>query len=183
MRHNTKRIIAGAACAVCALVSIFGLGGWKLSGKYADLERTFIYGTETSAATRHSMDAYLDRCSEYSARLAQEAKQYLDDTQAVENVLALSESLSATDGINGRYEVYTQLTSAVEDMYSSLQAAGASNETGVTTAYHDYLSAQNLIKNDGYYMEAADYNASIGAFPANIIAGIFGLDRADTFGR
>lgn len=183
MRLNGRRIIAGAACAACAVISIFGIGGWKLSRKYNGIERTFIYGTETSVATRHSMDAYLDRCSEYSARLAQEAKQYIDDTQAIEEVLELSEGLSASDGINGRYQVYTQLTYAVEDMYSALQAAGASNETGVTTAYHDYLSAQNLIKNDGYYMEAADYNDTIGAFPANVIAGIFGLERADTFGR
>lgn len=183
MRLNTKRIAAGAVCAACALVSIFGVGGWKLSGKYDDIERTFIYGTDPGLTTRHSMDAYLDRCSEYSARLAQEAKQYLNDSEMIDEVLMLSEELNAADGIEGRYVLYTELSARVEDMYSALQAAGASNETGVTTAYHDYTSAQNLIKNDGYYMEAADYNDVIGAFPANVIAALRGLDKADTFGR
>lgn len=183
MRLNKNRIIAGVVCAVCALVSIFGLGGWKLSGKYNDLSDIFTYGTDPDLATRHSMDSYLDRCSEYSAQLAQVAKLYLDDYESIEEVIELSEKLSETDGIAGRYEVYTDLTSAVEDMYSELQIAGAYEDTAVITAYHDYTSAQNLIKNDGYYMEAANYNKTISAFPANVISGLFGLEKADTFGH
>ena len=182
MRANAKRPLAAAVCLACALISVFGLGGWKLNRLYDKLETTFIYGAE-SATTRHSMDAYLDRCSEYASELAQEAKQYLDDDEAIEEVLTLAEALSASNGIEGRYEVYTQLTRKVEDMYSALQAAGASGEVGVSTAYHDYTSAQNLIKNDGYYQEAMDYNRTIGAFPANVIGAIYGLDAADTFGR
>ena len=182
MRVNVQRMAACAVCIACILVSIFGIGAWKLSKMRGALEDVFIYGTDTTLATRHSMDAYLDRCSEYALRLAQESKQYLSDAEIIDEVLSLADKLNASDGIDGRYEVYTQLSRAVETMYSHLQSAGASNETGVTTAYHDYTSAQNLIKNDGYYMEASEYNSTIKAFPANIISKMFGLKPAETFG-
>ena len=183
MRLDKNRIIAGAVCAVCAVVSIFGLGGWKLSNRQRSLEEIFTYGTDPELATRHSMDAYLDRCSEYSAELAQVAKLYLDDYQSIEEVLELSEMLCEDDGISDRYSVYKALTACVEDMYSELQVMGAYEDSAVITAYHDYTGAQNLIKNDGYHKAAADYNKVLSAFPANVISGLFGVEKAETFGQ
>lgn len=183
MAVNRKRNIAVVVSIVCAMFSIFMIGGIKLGAFSSKLEDTFFYGTDRELSSRHSMDAYLDRCSEYSAELAYEAEQYIDDRSLIDSVLSLSAELSETDGSKGRYSKYVELTSAVESLCSALQKAGASNEVAVTTAYHDYASAQNLIKNDGYVMQAIDFNKKLDRFPANIIASIWNVRKADTFGN
>ncbi len=182
MRLTENRTFAAAVLLVCALVSVIVLGGWKLSRKQASLDDLFVLGSDTGLATRHSMDAYLDRAADAAHTLAQEAKQYAVDETLIENVAQYADALGKTDGMNGRVEPYLQLTAAVEDLYSALQVAGAGDAVNVKTAYGDFTSAQSLLKYDAYHAEASAYNKTIGAFPANMIGALWGVGTAETYG-
>ena len=49
-------------------------------------------------------------------------------------------------------------------------------------AYDDLKGAQNLIQNDQYPVMARDFNRTLEQFPANLIAGLFGVEPLNTFG-
>lgn len=182
MRLTENRRIAAAVLLACVLLSVFALGGWKLEKKQAALGDLFVLGSETDLATRHSMDAYLDRAADAADDLAQEAKQYAVDGTLIDDVLKYAEALGKTDGMNGRYEPYAGLADAVENLFSALQAAGAGDAVNVKTAYGDFTSAQSLLKYDAYHAEANAYNKVVGAFPANVIGALWGVKEAETYG-
>lgn len=180
MRITENRGLALAVCFVCALASICGFGGMKLKRQYDEVTEYFIEGDDG----RHSMENYLDRCAGYASDLAYEARQYLDSDAETENVLSLAGELAADTGPGGgRDATFYELTGAVEELYSALQSAGYAEEAAVTVAYGDYQSACDLIARDGYYDMAKEYNATAGGFPAMLIAHLWGVDRADTFGH
>lgn len=180
MRITENRGLALAVCVVCALVSIFGFGGLKLKNRYDEVTEYFVEGDDG----RHSMENYLDRCVSCASDLAYEARQYLDDDEKIETVLTLADKLSKDIGPGGgRDKTFAQLTLAVEELYSALQSAGHDGEAAVSVAYGDYQSACDLIERDGYYDIAKQYNAVACSFPAKHIARIWGVERADTFGR
>lgn len=180
MRITENRGLALAVCLACSLVSIFGFGGMKLRNQYDEVTEYFVEGDDG----RHSMENYLDRCAEYASNLAYEARQYLDNDEKIENVLALAGELSAEIGPGGgRYETFSELTGAVEELYSALQSAGHDGEAAVIVAYGDYQSACDLIARDGYYEMAKEYNRTASGFPAMQIAHLWGVEWADTFGR
>lgn len=182
MRLTENRRIAALVLLACVLASVFALGGMKLKAKEGALNDLFVLGSETSLATRHSMDSYLDRATDAANSLAQEAKQYSVDEALIEDVLKYAEALGKTDGMNGRYEPYANLTVAVENLYSALQAAGAGDQVNVKMAYGDFTSAQSLLKYDAYHAEASAYNKTVGAFPASVIAALWGVGTAETYG-
>jgi hypothetical protein len=84
--------------------------------------------------------------------------------------------------MNLRYEPYENMAVAVENLYSALQAAGAGDEVNVKMAYGDFTSAQNLMKYDAYHAEASAYNKIVGAYPASVIASMWGVGVAETYG-
>lgn len=180
MRITENRALALALCVVCALVSIFGIGGMKLKGKYDDVAAYFVEGEDE----RHNMEAYLDRCSEYADDLANAAKKYLIYDEEIDAVLEYSDELNVEYGHSGsRYANYVQLTEAVEELYTQLEIAGSYEEPDVMLAYGDYQSAADLIKRDDYHSKARAYNDLASGFPASLIASVWGVDWVDTFGR
>lgn len=182
MRLTENRRIASAVLLACVLLSVFALGGWKLRAKESALNDLFVLGSETALATRHSMDAYLDRAVDAANVLAQEAKGYAVDESLVGDVLQSAGALGKANGMNGRYEPYSNLTGAVENLYSTLQAAGAGDAVHVKAAYGDFTSAQSLLKYDAYHAEANSYNKVVGAFPARVIGALWGVNEAETYG-
>lgn len=180
MRITENRGLALAVCIACALLSILGFGGIKLRSQYNEVTEYFVDGDDG----RHSMENYLDRCVEYASDLAYEAQQYLDNDDQIENVLALAGRLKHDKGPGGgRDATFSELTGAVEELYSALQSAGHGGEAAVTVAYGDYQSACDLIARDNYYEIAKEYNRTVGGFPAMQIAHLWGVEWADTFGR
>ena len=173
-------MLATAVCVACVLVSIFGIGGMKLKGKYDDAAAYFVEGEDE----RHNMEAYLDRCCEYADDLANAAKKYLIYDEEIDAVLEYSDDLNMEYGHGGsRYANYVQLTDAVEELYSQLEIAGSHEETDVMLAYGDYQSTRDLIKRDGYHEVAKAYNDMVDGFPANAVASVWGVEWVDTFGR
>ena len=181
-KYSENRILAGAVCILCAGISVFGLGGWKLKGQYDKAVDLFTQGD--GDGSRYCMEAYLDRASEYAMELSEESRQYLSDQEQAAKVEEAAMELSAENGpVAGRYEIYRSLTRSVERLYSDLQAEGKQDEAAITLAYGDYLSVSDLIKRDAYPEKAAAYNKIASAFPANLISGLWGADQLDTFGR
>ena len=43
-KYSENRVLAGTVCALCALISVFGLGGWKLKGQYDKTVALFTQG-------------------------------------------------------------------------------------------------------------------------------------------
>ena len=76
-KYSENRVLAGTVCALCALISVFGLGGWKLKGQYDKTVALFTQGD--GDGSRYCMEAYLDRASEYAMELSEESRQYLSD--------------------------------------------------------------------------------------------------------
>lgn len=180
MRITENRVLALILCAVCALVSIFGIGGFKLKAKYDEVTDYFLEGEDE----RHNMEAYLDRCAEYADDLANAAKKYLIYDEEIDAVLEFSDELNVDEGPGGdRYYNFYSLTNAVEELYTQLEIAGSYEEPDVMLAYGDYQSACDLIKRDGYYELADAYNRTASGFPAGMIASMWGVAGADEFGR
>lgn len=180
MRITENRVLALILCVVCALVSIFGFGGFKLKSKYDAVTDYFIEGEDE----RHNMEAYLDRCAEYADDLANAAKKYLVYDEEIDAVLEFSDELNVDEGPGGdRYYNFYSLTNAVEELYTQLEIAGSYEEPDVMLAYGDYQSACDLIKRDGYYDMADAYNRTASEFPAGMIASLWGVEGADEFGR
>ncbi len=180
MRVTENRKLALVVCIICAMVSIFGIGGAKLNAKYNGVNEAFTEGADE----RHNMEYYFDRCTGYASDLAYEAMQYLDDDSTAEMVLELCDTLSVHEGpAEGRYAAYRALNSEVDRLFSELQTAGYAEETAVEIAYYDYQSTRDLIERDEYHAVAAGYNETVDAFPANIIAGLWGIGGAEEFTR
>jgi len=180
MRITENRVLALVVCIVCAVVSVFGIGGLKLKGQYNDVTDMFVNGSDA----QHNMEYYLDRGAGYAADLAYESMQYLDDDTVAYEVLELSEELMADKGPGGeRYETYAALCRGVDKLFSELQSAGHGEEVAIELAYYDFQSVRDLIKRDDYYAAADEYNDTVAGFPAGLIAGIWGVGWADTFGQ
>jgi len=180
MRITENRVLALIVCVACALVSVLGIGGFKLKTKYDSVTDVFVNGSDA----QHNIEYYLYRGTTYASDLAYEAMQYLDDDAEAEEVLRLCEGLSAKEGpAKGRYDDFVLLTNSVERLFSTLQAEGYADETNIEMAYYDYQSVCDMIKRDDYHAAAAEYNELTSAFPANLIAGLWGAGEAEDFGR
>lgn len=83
-KYSENRVLAGTVCALCALISVFGLGGWKLKGQYDKTVALFTQGD--GDGSRYCMEAYLDRASEYAMELSEESRQYLSDEEQAARV-------------------------------------------------------------------------------------------------
>ena len=95
MRFNENRPLAWAVLAACALGSVFGLGGSSLARERDRVVDYFYDGAETTATTRSSMDAYLDRAAECAQVMAAEAQLYLGNDCA-----AATDMLETLDGLD-----------------------------------------------------------------------------------
>lgn len=177
MRITENRVLALVVCVICALASVLGIGGMKLKSQYDDTLGVFFHGSDA----QHNIDYYLMRGTEYAETLAFESMQYLDDVTAAEDVLALVHGIEAGGGPEC-YNEYAALTDGVELLFSQLQTAGHDEETAIELAYYDYQSVRDLIKRDDYHECAREYNEMVSAFPAKLIAGMWGIGSVAGFG-
>ena len=180
MRITENRKLALVVCIICAVISIFGIGGMKLNGDHNAVTGVFVNGADA----QHNIEYYLERACGYAADLAYESMQYLDDDAAANDVLMLCDMLNGEEGPRGaRYENYVALTRGVEMLYSELQSAGYGEEAAIEIAYYDYQGVCDMIKRDDYHAVAAEYNAKVASFPAGLIASIWGVGSANAFGQ
>ena len=185
MQFSENRKIAFVVLAVCALASIFGLGGMGLARERGSVLAVYDRGADTSLSTRHSVDAYLDSASESARLMASEGQLHLKDSQVqlADSVEELAGRMDAAQDTGERYEAYTALKSAVDKLYNAMYGAvKGSDYTNFKVAYDDFWENENKIKHDDYIKLAAGYNGLISGFPGGVVAKLSGQSELSTFG-
>ena len=86
MRFSENRKLATLVLIVCIVASIVPFGGGGLRNERYDILQVFSDGTDTSLSVRHSMEAYLLRCSERANALAEQGVLLGADEALVESV-------------------------------------------------------------------------------------------------
>ena len=179
MRFSENRPVAWGILALVALLSISLSGGKAMNDTRSAAEKMF-FGTGGGGNINHDLDT---RATE-SYKLASIASKYISDgDEALSKVKDLSQQLQDAKTIDARYAANKDLSSAVEDLYSKVQAAGLSegDQDDALRAYKDVTAKADSIGRDPYSDEARKFNESIAKFPANIIAGFTGVRELQTF--
>lgn len=185
MRLNENRKLAWIVLAVCVLGSIFGLGGAKLSRERDRVERMFYDGADSSAATRRSMDAYLDRAAECAQIMSSELNLRLGDGSDTAGKMAEQlEQMDDERGVDVRYAAYNQLKLLSDEAYNAMYAAQMGDEDRVNfkRAYDDFWGCDKYVRIDPYRAAASSFNDRLDDFPASLVAGLVGVDELNSFG-
>lgn len=185
MRLSENRPLAWAVLAVCALGSVVGLGGNSLVRAQENVLSTFYSGAHVEETARSSMDAYLDRAADCAQIMAAEAQLYLGEENAAalrarEAVLRMADE----NGLDVRYEAYTQLQQDSDDLYNAVYAADLTEAQRVNfkRAYDDFWGCDKYIRKDPYREMAVDFNKDLKGFPAGAVAKLLNLDELNSFG-
>ena len=185
MRLDENRKLAWVVLAVCVLLSVFALGGGALGRERGRVLKVFNEGADTTLATRHSMDAYLDAAGESASIMANEAEAKIGESalgnDALSNAALIGEDSADLDA---RYKAYTDLKGQVEKLYNNMYSAVSSEEfRDFKLAYDDFWGYDDLLGRDAYHKLAKSYNSLISGFPGGAVATLTGQGSLNTFGE
>ena len=139
MRYSENRKLAFAVLVVCVVVSIFGLGGLGLARERGKVLTVYDRGADTSLATRHSVDAYLDSAGENATLMASEAGLHMDASPLIDNVAQLGQKVATEADTNARFEASEALKTAVDQLYDAMyQAAQGDDCKNFKVAYDNF---------------------------------------------
>lgn len=179
-----KRPVAALALAALALVSVFGIGGAKLRGRYA---RTLAVYTQTD---EYGHGIQQDQASQADAaasliRLGGRVLGEEADTVVWANAVLDAWNDSDKQDPAVQYGYNTALYSAVGDLYLAVgQAAGDEEKSQLEALYAEFTSRQSLIERaaaNTYNPAAEAYNRTTAWFPANAIGALWGVRQAPLF--
>ena len=184
MRLDENRKLACVVLVVCVLLSVFALGGGALGRERSRVMKVFNDGTDTSLATKHSMDAYLDAAGGYAGIMANEAEAHMGASDlgnsALQNAAVIGDDNADLDA---RFKAYTDLKGQVEKLYNNMYSAVSADEfKNFKLAYDDFWGADDLIGRDGYHKLAKGYNDLISGFPGGVVATLTRQGSLNTFG-
>ncbi len=184
MRLDENRKIAWVVLVVCMLLSVFAFGGAALGRERRKVMKVFNEGTNTSLATRHSMDAYLDDAAERAQIMANEVELRQGESRATQSAKAAAVTLADdAAGLDARYAAYTSLKTDVETLYNGLyNAVSAADFRDFKLAYDDFWGFDDMIGRDEYHKLAKSYNGLISGFPGGVVATLTGQGNLNTFG-
>ncbi len=188
--YNKKLAIA---VMVLMIVISIPFGGYRSLNKlYKEVNRTFYQGVDGDGlGIENDLNNRIDN-SFNLVTIAKKAyyetedeviKNALDD--AIKNTLSARESLVNSDTISEKYRANLKLTEAVEELYTAL-----GNETLELTEqdekyrrslYSNLTSRNDTISHDGYNDKAAEFNNTLGEFPASLISRVVGINKAELF--
>lgn len=180
-----KRPVAALALVALALVSVLGIGGARLKGLR---DRTLAVYTTGQDEYGHGIQTDLADQADAAASLIRVAGNVLGDTDA--EVQAAQAALDAwnetADSVQPavQYERNNTLAGAVELLYATAADEADPRAKGQLQDLHDaFTSAQATIERAAvsYNTQAESYNATAAAFPANILAGLWGVQPLQTF--
>ncbi len=184
MKLLSNRKFAWLILAICVVVSIVGLGGGSLAAQRRDVLDVFNDGIDDSLAVRFSMDAYLENCASYANIMAEEYRLRVDMEDALAGkILEMSAMLADSDDLDERYTIYVTLTRNVESLYTQFFStiSPEDDHAEFSHAYQNYQGEVSKISYDEYHALAEKFNDSLEGFPANLIAGLLGIDELNPF--
>ena len=182
LKENRK--IACVVLAVCVLLSVFVCGGAALRRERTKVMKVFNDGADTSLATRHSMDAYLDSAGESASIMANEAEARVGASDltsaALSNAAVIGQDAAPLDE---RFTAYTDLKGQVEKLYNNMYSAVSSDDfRDFKLAYDDFWGYDDMLGRDEYHKQARGYNDLISGFPGGVVAAVTGQGNLNTFG-
>lgn len=183
MRFDENRKLACVVLAVCVLLSVFALGGGALGREHRKVMKVFNDGADTSLATRHSMDAYLDGAGESASIMVNESEARMGSSDLVDSALQ-NAALIGNDAasLDERYSAYTELKSQVEKLYNGMYSAVSSEDfRNFKLAYDDFWGYDDMLGRDAYHKLAKAYNSLISGFPGGMVANLTGQGSLNTF--
>lgn len=173
-----KKVLIVIIAVVAVLAVIVGIGASSYNG--------FVKEQEAVAAAKSNVGTQLQRRADLIPNFVATVKGYSDYEQstltavtearaAVGKAQSVSEVEKASSEldkaisvwVNAVTEAYPELKA--DKQYIALQDELAGTENRIATARRDYNNAANK------------YNLKVRSFPSNIIAGVFGFEKADYF--
>jgi len=192
MRFSENRKIAFVVLAVCVLISVFGFGGMGLARERGKVMEVFDRGSDATASTRQSVDAYLDAAAENARLAASEAELAVGKNQRIDDVAELATQLADSPSLDARYDAFVKIKDKIDVLYNHVLAElGLDSGDKLTAdprcrnfikAYNDFWEKAKKIKYDDYPQLAAKYNDLISGFPAGVVATLTGQGALNTFG-
>lgn len=183
---------AGVAfVALAAAVSIILMGGLKLKGEYAAVQKVYEAGDNG-----YSITALLGRRADSAANIITVGAQVLGTEDAVlQNARDALKDLQSAEGPAAQFAADQSLGKAVDLLYQTLCTEGGMEEAkkqSLQTQNSDFLSTEDIINhianhdvNAGvkqyYNEEARAYNKAAAGFPAGLLAGIWGCEEVELF--
>ena len=176
MRFWENRKIACAVLVVCIIASLLTGGGALMR------QRTALVNQYTASA--YSVSAELSEMRSNAVRLASIASKYdaADKTLIAALTIAVN-ALDTAEDVQGQYGASLLMQSAVENCYANLSTLPLSSvdTSDIRYAYKNFTSALLRISHDSYNELAADFNAQLERFPANVLGAVCGVKKLQLF--
>lgn len=180
-----KRPVAALALVVLALVSVFGIGGARLAGTRSATAK--VYSAQQDEYG-HSIQGDFATQTDAAASLIRVAGNVLGqedaDVQVAQAALDAWNAEADADQTVVQYELNTRLVGAVDLVYTAAVEEADSKAKGQLDDLHDsFTSAQATIERAAadYNTRAEAYNETVSAFPANVLAALWGAGPLQTF--
>ncbi len=173
--------LARAALAAALIVSLFVMGPAKLSGLRKDAQRAFRSGV----SDKYVASVYNDirTAADSADTLAGVCGLTLGtEDEGVKTLSSIAAELRETDDEETMLRRFKALKSETERVYTAFtdKETDANRIDQAKRCYYNITSAYATVGNDSYFALADDYNRTISAFPANLMAGMRGLDKLPT---
>ena len=173
--------LARAALAAALIVSLFVMGPAKLSGLRKDAQRAFRSGV----SDKYVASVYNDirTAADSADTLAGVCGLTLGaDDEGVKTLSSIAADIRETDDEETMLRRFKALKSETERVYTAFtdKETDANRIDQATRCDYNITRAYTTGGNDSYFALADDYNRTISAFPANLMAGMRGLDKLPT---
>lgn len=175
MRLSENRAVAWAVLAICAVGSVFGLGGAAIARDEKAVLKTFYSGAAERDAG-HCMDAYLNRIGECASIMASEVQLYLGDNADAQKMLDQVAFIGSDDSLESRAAAYWDMRTLADRLYNLIYAAEITDaeRTNFKRAYDDFWGAARFIEKDTYHELADAYNQEFSEGLASLAGGLHG---------
>ena len=178
-----KKPAAALFLAALALVSVFGLGGFKLRGRYDRVCAAFSASDEYGNSIVQDLAAQAAAASliRLGGRILGEEDADVSYAAQALDAYNRSDKQNAAD----QYRCNANLTGAVGDLYLAAgRRADDDAKAQLEALYAEFTSRQAIVERaaaNDYNPRAQAYNETARAFPANVIGALWGVSSAPLF--
>ena len=131
-----------------------------------------------------TMDADLNTKSAYADNLAGVASRYLDrNSEYITNMAQARDMLLNAKTPAEKYAASVKITNAAAALYDVLgtMSLNETDERLRRSNYADIVAVDDILKRTSFNQDVDKFNSQLALFPANVIASITGIDKAEYF--
>ena len=174
MRLKENRALAWISVVIAVIASVLISGHVSLSLQRRAVMNSF-YDT---------MDADLNTKSAYADNLAGVASRYLDrNSEYITNMAKARDMLLNAKTPAEKYAASVKITNAAAALYDVLgtMSLNETDERLRRSNYADIIAVDDILKRTSFNKNVDTFNSQLAMFPANVIASITGIDKAEYF--